>query len=58
MEFRFSVNIHRVECCTYILGLKLYFKLESGVKIELNNVKMGQNVDFRVKKALNTAKTA
>ena len=42
----------------HFLGLELYFKLESGVKIELNNVKMGQNVDFRVKKATNTAKTA
>ena len=58
MEFRFPVNNRRVECCTYILGLKLYFKLESGVKIELNTVKMSQSVDFRVKMALNTVKTA
>ena len=42
----------------YFLWLKFDFKLESGVKIELNPIKTGQNVDFRVKMALNTSKTA
>ena len=55
---RISPNLGKNKCFTHFLGLEFYFKLESGVKIELNLVKMGQNVDFRVKMASNTFKTA
>ena len=55
---RTSPNLRKNKCFTYFLGPEFDFKLESGIKIELNLVKMGQNVDFRVKMASNTFKTA
>ena len=54
---RTSPNLGKNKCFTYFLGPEFDFKLESGVKIELNPGKMGQNVDFRVKMAPKTVKT-
>ena len=47
MKFRFFLNNGGIKCFIYFLGPKFDFKLESGVKIELNLIKKGQNVDFR-----------
>ena len=55
-KFRIYTNLDVTKCFTYIPGLKFNFKLESGVKIELDPVERGQNVDFRVKLAWNTPK--
>jgi len=44
----FFKNPGKNESFIYFLGLKYYFKLDSGVKNELNKVKTCQNVDFSV----------
>ena len=55
---RTSPNLGKNKCFTYFLGPEFDFKLESGVKIELNPAETGQNLDFWLKMASNTIKTA
>ena len=60
-KFWFYYIWAKYKCFIYFLGLKFDFKLESGVKIELDPVETPQNVDFRVglkyaRKAINQVK--
>ena len=50
-KFRFYFIRAKHKCFLYFLGLKFDFKLESDVKIELDPVERGQNVDFGMKLA-------
>ena len=54
---RTSPNLGKNKCFTYFLGQEFDFKLESGVKIELNPVRRGPNVDFSLKMAQIMVKT-
>ena len=53
---RISPNLGKIKCFTHFIWLEFYFKLESGVNIEINPVERDQNVDFSLKMALNTVK--